>query len=182
MSHKLSSFYLFSSRLGLESAEHTMIHNSIVNSMGCQYKFSIYLLHITWMWINNTRMYWSHSAMLWAGILYRARLVLVEIVMSLPLSRSLYLSRSLCPCVGNIDSSMLIFCWPFVRGVPARIVTSYLIYFCHFSRFTLVRWCCCCSFFPSTSTSVSKSNFHITKKHMAYFQCVHIFHSEKHTP
>lgn len=37
----------------------TIYNRSTIRSSipGCHYKFSIYLLHITWMWINNTRMY-----------------------------------------------------------------------------------------------------------------------------
>lgn len=173
MSHKLSSFYLFNlvwiearAERGKEERtpqRNTMIHNSIVNSMGCQYKFSIYLLHLTWMWINNTRMYWSHSAQCCELHFVQKR---SQFDQKLYFA---YVCLYWCLCVENIDSQMLAYAIEAlsIRCVPARIVTSYLIYFCHFSRCTFGFWLWHWAdrffvflFFRSLhSTSVSKSQF-----------------------
>lgn len=95
---------------------------------GCHYKFSIYLLHITWMWINNTGMYCFGS-------------------ISCCSCRVVYCKR--------IDSLgwLGLFAPVRVHGVPARIVTSYLIYFL-FAIFRCVPSLCCCCFFLLVSFTV----------------------------
>lgn len=108
------------------------------------------------MWINNTRMYCSSL-----------------------LAQSLARSLAVVLCCEHWFSGMLIF--P-VHGVPARIVTSYLIYFCHFfvmcfSCFVLF---VCISLYLCVCISTSVSiQFPYNKTH-GIFQCVHIFNRTHH--